>query len=173
MSSASNARLLKAAANCLSQGKPNTYGAPVRFSGSLSEFSEFDHFRSKSPLPFPVKPLLIKPLPVSTSGRILSHTADLVFDSLFCMFDSFLQFNSCLRSSIHFSPGSIDVSAVGFISVRFALFVCSSIHFYEVRVICVRFDLFLCRFDSTFAQFDSFFGPFDLFLRGSIHFLLF
>ena len=176
MSSASNARLLKAAADCLSQGKPNTYGAPVRSSGSLSEFSEFDHFRSK--LPFPVepllvKPLLVKPLPVSTSGRILSRTADLVFDSLFCMFDSFLQFNSCLRSSIHFSPGSIDVSAVGFISVRFALFVCSSIHFCEVRVIFVRFDLFLCRFDSIFAQFDSFFGPFDLFLRGSIHSLLF
>ena len=61
--------------------------------GSSSEFSEFDHFRSKSPLPFPVKPLLVKPLPVSTSGRILSRTADLVFDSLLCMFDSFLQFN--------------------------------------------------------------------------------
>ena len=50
--------------------------------------------------------------------------------------------------------------------MRFALFVCSSIHFCEVRVICVRFD-------SVFAQFDSFFGPFDLFLRGSIHCLLF
>ena len=112
----------------------------------LSEFSEFDHFRSKSPLPFPVKPkpLLVKPLPVSTSGRILPRTADLVFDSLLCMFDSFLQFNSCLRSSIYFSPGSIDDGAVGFISMRFALFVCSSIHFCEVRFICVRFDLFLC-----------------------------
>ena len=129
MSSASNARLLKAAADCLSQGKLNAYGAQVRSSGSLSEFSEFDHFRSKSPLPFPVKPLLVKPFPVSTSGRILSRTADLVFDSLLCMFDSFLQFNSRLRSSIHFSPGLIDVGAVGFISVRFALFACSSIHF--------------------------------------------
>ena len=132
----------------------------------LSEFSEFDHFRSKSPLPFPVKPLMVKPLPVSTSGRILPLTADLVFDSLLCMFDSFLRFNSCLRGSIYFSPGSIDVGAVGFISMRFALFVCSSIHFCEVRFICVRFD-------SIFVWFDSFFGPFDLFLRGSIHFLLF
>ena len=113
-----------------------------------------------------MKPLLVKPLPVSTSGRILSRTADLVFDSLLCMFDSFLQFNSCLRSLIHFSPGSIDVGAVGFISVRFALFECSLIHFCEVRFICVRFDLCLCRF-------DSFFGPFDLLLRGSVHFLLF
>ena len=149
MSSASNARLLKAAADCLSQGKPNAYGAQVRSSGSLSEFSEFDHFRFKSPPPFPVKPL-----PVSTSGRILSRTADLVFDSLLRIFDSFLQFNSCLRSSIHFSPGSIDVGAVEFISVRFALFVCSSINFCEVRFICVRFDLCLCRFDSIFVRFD-------------------
>ena len=89
------------------------------------------------------------------------------------MFDSFLRFNSCLRSSIYFSPGSIDIGAVGFISMRFALFVFSSIHFCEVRFICVRFDLFLCRFDSIFVWFDSFFGPFDLFLRVSIHFLLF
>ena len=134
----------------------------------LSEFSEFDHFRSKSPLPFPVKPLLVKarlvrpllvkPLPVSTSGRILPRTADLVFDSLLCMFDSFLRFNSCLRSSIYFSPGSIDVGAVGFISMRFALFVCSSIHFCEVRFICVRFGLCLCWFDSIFVWFDSFLG---------------
>ena len=43
----------------------------------------------------------------------------------------------------------------------------------EVRFICVRFNLFLCRFDSIFVPFDSVFGPFDLFLRGSIHFLLF
>ena len=132
----------------------------------LSEFSEFDHFRSKSPLPFPVKPL-----PVSTSGTILPRTADLVFDSLLCMFNSFLRFNSCLRSSIYFSPGSIDVGAVAFISMRFALFVCSSIHFCEVRFICVRFDLCLCRFGSIFvvrfifwavrfifAWFDSFFA---------------
>ena len=35
------------------------------------------------------------------------------------------------------------------------------------------FDLCLCRFDSIFVRFDSLFGPFDLFLRGSIHFLLF
>ena len=137
----------------------------------LSEFSEFDHFRSKSPLPFPVKPLLVKPLPVkslpvSTSGRILPRPADLVFDSLLCMFDSFLRFNSCLRSSIYFLPGSIDVGAVGFISMCFAIFVCSSIHFCEVRFICVRFDLCVCRFDSIFVRFD-------LFLRGSIHFLLF
>ena len=138
----------------------------------LLKFSEFDHFRSKSPLPFPVKPLLVKPVPVSTSGRIFPLTADLVFDSLLCMFDSFLRFNSCLRSSICFSPVSIDVGAVGFISMRFALFVCSSIHFCEVRFICARFDLCLCRFDSIFVPFDSFFGPFDLFLRGSIHFLL-
>ena len=113
-----------------------------------------------------VKPLMVKPLPVSTSGRILPLTADLVFDSLLCMFDSFLRFNSCLRSSIYFSPGSIDFGAAGFISMRFALFVSSSIHFCEVRFICVRFDLCLCRF-------DSFFGPFDLFLRGSMEFLLF
>ena len=103
----------------------------------LSEFSEFDHFRSNSPLPFPVKPLMVKPLPVSTSGRILPRSADLVFDSLLCMFDSFLRFNSCLRSSIYFSPGSIDVGAVGFISMRFALFVCSSIHLCTVRFIFV------------------------------------
>ena len=173
MSSASNARLLKAAADCLSQGKPNTYGAQVRSSGSLSEFSEFDHFRSKSPLPFPVKPLLVKPLPVSTSGRVLSRTADLVLDSLLCMFDSFCSSTHVCAVRFIFSPGSIDVGAVGFISVRFDLFVCISIHFCEVRFICVRFDLFLCRFDSIFARFDSFFGPFDLFLRGSIHFLLF
>ena len=137
----------------------------------LSKFSEFDHFRSKSPFPFPVKPLLVKPLPVkslpvSTSGRILPRPADLVFDSLLCMFDSFLRFNSCLRSSIYFLPGSIDVGAVGFISMRFAIFVCSSIHFCEVRFICVRFDLCVCRFDSIFVRLD-------LFLRGSIHFLLF
>ena len=108
----------------------------------------------------------MKPLPVSTSGRILpstADTADLVFDSLLCMFDSFLWFNSCLSSSIYFSPGPIDIGAVGFISMRFALFVCSSIHFCEVRFICVRFDLCLCRFDSIFVQFDSFFGPFDYF----------
>ena len=115
----------------------------------------------------------MKPLPVSSSGRILPRTADLVFDSLLCMFDSFLWVNSCLRSSIHFSPGSIDSGAVGFISMRFALFASSSLHFCEVRFICVRFDLCLCRFDSIFVQFDSFFGPFDLSLRGSIHFLLF
>ena len=57
--------------------------------------------------------------------------------------------------------------------MSFALFVCGSIHFCEVRFICARFDLFLCRFDSMFARFHSFFGPFKLFLRGSIHFLLF
>ena len=99
----------------------------------LSEFSEIDRFRCRSPLPFPVKPLLVKPLPVSTSGRILpctADTADLVFDSLLCMFDSFLRFNSCLRSSIYFSPGSIDIVAVGFISMRFAL-------------LCMQFDSFL------------------------------
>ena len=135
----------------------------------LSEFSEFDHFRSKSPLPFPVKPLMVNPLPVSTSGRILSRTADLVFDSLLCMFDSFLRFNSCLRSSIYFSPGSIDVGAVGFISMRFALFVCSSIHFCEVRFICVRFDLCLCRFDSIFAWFDSFFAVLIFYDRFSFY----
>ena len=145
--------------------KTNAYGARVRSSGFV-KFSEFDHFRSKSPLPFPVKPLLVKPLPVSTSGRILPRTADLVFGSFLCMFDSFLRFNLCLCSSIYFSPVSIDVGAVGFISMRFALFVCSSIHFCEVRFICVRFNLCLCPF-------DSFFGPFDLFLGGSIHFLLF
>ena len=138
----------------------------------FSEF-DFDHFRSKSPLPFHVKPLMVKPLPVSISGRIVPRTADLVFDSLLCMFDSFLRFNSCLRSSIYYLLGSIDIDAVGFISMRSALFVCSSIHFCEVRFICVRFDLFLCRFHSIFARFDSFFGPFDLFLRGSILFLLF
>ena len=115
----------------------------------------------------------MKPFPVSNSGRILPLTADLVFHSLLCMFDSFLQFNSCLRSSIYFLPGSIVTGAVGFISVRFALFVCSSIHFCDVRFTCVRFDLCLCRFDSIFGRFDSFFGPFDLFLRGSIHFLRF
>ena len=74
---------------------------------------------------------------------------------------------------LFFLPGSIDIGAVGFISMRFALFVCSSIHFCEVRFICVLFDLFLCRFDSIFVRFVPFFGPFDLFLRGSIHFLLF
>ena len=74
---------------------------------------------------------------------------------------------------LFFLPGSIDIGAVGFISMCFAFFVCSSIHFCEVRFICVRFDLFLCRFNSIFVRFNSFFGPFDLFLRGSIHFLLF
>ena len=118
------------------------------------EFSEFDfdYFRSKSPLPFPVKPL-----PVSTSGRILPRTADLVFDSLLCMFDSFLRFNSCLRSSIYVLPGSIDIGAVGFISLRFALFVCSSIHF-------VRFDSFV--YGSIYFCAGSI-----QFLCRSIHFL--
>ena len=118
----------------------------------LLKFSEFDHFRSKSPLPFPVKSLLVKPLPVSTSGRILPRTADLVFDSLSCMFDSFLRFNSCLRSSIYFSPVSIDIGAVGFISMRFALFVCSSIHFWRFDsfvhgsiYVCAGSLQFLCR----------------------------
>ena len=130
----------------------------------LARFSEFDfdHFPSKS-----------KPLPVRTSSRLLSFTADLVFDSLLCMFDSFLRFNSCLRSSIYFLPSSIDVGTVGFISMRFAIFVCSSIHFCEVRFICVRFDLCVCQFDSIFVLFDSYFGTFDLFFRGSFHFLLF
>ena len=111
-----------------------------------------------------------------TSGRILPRTADLLFDSLLCMFmfDSFLRLISCLHSSIFFFlPGSIDIGAVGFISICFALFGCSSIYFCEVQFICVRFDLFLGRFDSIFVRFDSFFGPFDLFLLGSIHFLLF
>ena len=81
--------------------------------------------------------------------------------------------HTCLCSSIYFWPVSIDVGAVGFISMRFASFVCSSIHFCEVRFICVRFDLCLCRFNLIFLPFDSFFGPFDLFLGGSIHFLLF
>ena len=144
----------------------------------MLEFAPLDLLNSpnlitSAPLPFPVKPLLVKPLPVSTSGRILPRTADLVFDSFLCMFDSFLWFNSCLCSSIYFSPVSIDVGAVGFISMRFALFVCSSIHFCEVRFICVRLNLCLCRFDSIFVPFDSVFGPFDLFLGGSIHFLLF
>ena len=81
------------------------------------------------------------------------------------MFDSFLQFNSCLRSSIHFWPGSIDVGAVGFISVRFALFVCSSIQFCEVRFmfVPVRFNFCAVRFifwavRFIFAWFDSFFA---------------
>ena len=72
---------------------------------------------------------MVKPFPVSTSGRILPRNADLVFDSLLCMFDSYVRFNSCLRSSIYFSLGLIDVGTVGFISMCFALFVCSSIHF--------------------------------------------
>ena len=93
-----------------------------------------------------------------TSGRILSCTADLVFDSLLCMFDSFLPFNSCLRSSIYFLPGSIDVGAVGLISMGFALFVWSLIHFCEVRFICVRFDLFLCQFDSILCCLVHFLG---------------
>ena len=98
-----------------------------------------------------MKPLLVKPLPVSTSGSILPRTADLVFASLLCMFDSFLRFNSCLRSSIYVLPGSIDIGAVGFISMRFALFVCSSIHFvrfdsfvYGSIYFCARLIQFLC-----------------------------
>ena len=120
----------------------------------LSEFSEFDHFRSKSPLPFPVKPLMVKPLPVSTSGRILPLTADLVFDSLLCMFDSFLRFNSCLRGSIYFSPGSTDVGAVGFISMRFALFVCSSIQFLCGSIHFLGRSIYFCVVRFIFCCFD-------------------
>ena len=145
----------------------------------LSEFSDIDHFRCKSPLPFPVKPLLVKPLPVSTSGGILpriADTADLVFDSLLCMFDSFLRFNSPLRSSIYFFAHSIDIGAVGFISMRFALFVYSSIHFCEVRFMfvpvrfnfcAVRFTFWAVRF--IFAWFDSFFAVLTFYDRFSFY----
>ena len=136
----------------------------------LSEFSNIDHFRCKSPLPFPVKPLLVKPLPVSTSGGILpriADTADLVFDSLLCMFDSFF----C--GSTHVCAVRFIFRLVRLILVQLDLFLCVSLYLYTVRFIFVRFDLCLCRFDSIFVRFDSLFGPFDLFLRGSIHFLLF
>ena len=99
----------------------------------------------------------MKPLPVNSSGRILPRTADLLFDSLLCMFDSFLRFNSCLRGSIYVLPGSIDIGVVGFISMRFALFVCSSIHF-------VRFDSFV--YGSIYFCAGSI-----QFLCRSIHFL--
>ena len=102
---------------------------------------------------------------MSTSGRILSLTADHVFESLLCKFDAFLRFDSCLGSSIYVLPASIDIGAVGFISVHFALFVGSPIHLCAVRFmfVPVRFN-FLCgsthfwavRF--IFAWFDSFFA---------------
>ena len=155
MSSASNARLLKAAADCLSQGKPNTYGAQVRSSGSSSEFSEFDHFRSKSPLPFPVKPLLVKPLPIG-----YFHVPLTWFSIHFC---------AC---SIHFCS-STHVCAVRFIFrtvrlmlVQLDLFLCVSLYLYVVRFIFVRFDSFV--YGSIYFCAGSI-----QFLRGSIHFLLF
>ena len=105
-----------------------------------------------------MKPLLVKPLPVSTSGRIVPRTADLLFDSLLYMFDSSLRLISCLRSSIYFFlPGSIDIGAVGFISMR-------SLYLYAVQFIFVRFDSFVCG--SIYFCAGSI-----QFLRGSIHFL--
>ena len=103
---------------------------------------------------------------MSTSGRILSLTADHVFESLLCKFDAFLRFDSCLRSSIYVLPTSIDIGVVGFISVRFALFACSPIH-----LCAVRFMFVPVRFN--FCAVRLIFGPSDLFLGGSIHFLLF
>ena len=102
---------------------------------------------------------MVKPLPVSTSGRILPRTADLVFDSLLCMFDSFLRFNSCLRSSIYFSPGSIDVG-----QVQLDLFLCISLYLYAVQFIFVRFNSFV--YGSIYVCASSI-----QFLCGSIHFL--
>ena len=125
----------------------------------LSKFSEFDfdHFRSKSPLPFPVKPLLVKPLPVSTSSRILPRTrTDLAFDSLTC--------------SIHFC-GSSHVCAVRFIFcpvrlilVQLDLFLYVSLYLYAVQFIFVRFDSFV--FGSIYFCAGSI-----QFLCGSIYFL--
>ena len=98
----------------------------------------------------------MKPLPVSTSARILPRTADLVFDSLLCMFDSFFRFNSCLRSSIYFLSGSIDVGAID-------LFLCVSLYLYAVRFIFVRFDSFV--YGSIYVCAGSI-----QFLCGSIYF---
>ena len=106
-----------------------------------------------------MKPLLVKPLPVSTSARILPRTADLVFDSLLCMFDSFFRFNSCLRSSIYFLPGSIHVGAID-------LFLCVSLYLYVVRFIFVRFDSFV--YGSIYVCAGSI-----QFLCGSIYFCWF
>ena len=86
----------------------------VRF----SEF-DFDHFRSKA-----------KPLPVTTSGRILSCTADLVFDSLLCMFDSFF--------AVQLMFAQFDL-----FFARFDWCWCSWIYFYAFRFICMQFDSFL------------------------------
>ena len=93
---------------------------------------------------------------VSTSARILPRTADLVFDSLLRMFDSFFRFNSCLRSSIYFLPGSIDVGTID-------LFLCVSLYLYAVRFIFVRFDSFV--YGSIYVCAGSI-----QFLCGSIYF---
>ena len=118
---------------------------------------DFNHFRYKSPFPFPVKPL-VKPLPVSTSGRILPRTADLLFDSLLCMFDSFLRLISCLRSSIYF------FCPVRLMLVQLYLFLCVSLYLYAVQFIFVRFDSFVCGLIYFCA------GSIQ-FLFGSIYFL--
>ena len=98
----------------------------------LLKFSEFDHFRSKSPLPFPVKPLLVKPLPVG-----YFHVPLTWFSIHFC------------TRSIHFC-GSTHVCAVRFffrpfrlMLVQLDLFVCVSLYLYAVRFIFVRFDWFV------------------------------
>ena len=100
-----------------------------------------------------MKPLLVKPLPVSTSSRILPRTADLLFDSLLCMFDSFLRLISCLRSSIYFF-----FCPVRLILVQLDLFLCVSLYLYAVQFIFVRFDSFFGPFALLFAWFDSFFA---------------
>ena len=77
-----------------------------------------------------------------------------------------VRFDSCLRRSIYLLPASTDIGAVGFISVHFALFVCSPIHLCAFRFMFVPVRLNFCAVRLIF-------GLFDLFLRGLIHFLLF
>ena len=119
------------------------------------KFSEFDsdHFRCKSPLPFPVKPLMVKPLPVG-----YFHVPLTWFSIHFC---------AC---SIHFC-GSNHVCAVRFIFcpvrlilVQLDLFLCVSLYLYAVRFIFVRFDSFV--YGSIYFCAGSI-----QFLCGSIHFL--
>ena len=156
MSSASNARLLKATADCLSRGKPNGYIAQVRSSGfvrilwiwSLQIWSLFwwSHFRWILPLGY-------------------FHVPLTWFSIHFC---------ACL---IHFF-GSTHVCAVRFIFCPVRLMLVQLIYFYAFRFICMQFDSFLwgsihlftvqfmcvpvrsnfCVVRFIFAWFDSFFA---------------
>ena len=103
-----------------------------------------------------MKPLLVKPLPVSTSGRILPRTADLLFDSLLCMFDSFTVHLMIAQFDLFFCP-------VRLILVQLDLFLCVSLYLYAVQFSFVRFDSFV--YGSIYFCADSI-----QFLCGAIHF---